>query len=166
MTNSIFSFIVSGDKNAVIKLIEKDKTIVNITDKMGRTPLMEAVIQRNFEICKELIDTGATVNCREKRNWTALHFAAQEYDFKIAELLLSSGAEVDAEDDNGNTPLFRSLFGSKGKGEVIKLLLQNGANREHKNKSGISPLELALQVTNFDLERYFVDVVCKDVEYV
>lgn len=155
MGEAIFSLIISGKQDAILQLVRQNKMVINSTDRMGRTPLMEAVIQRKFEICEFLIQAGADVNLREARKWTALHFAAQEYDYKIVELLLNSGADIDAEDHDGNTPLYRSLFGSKGQGEVIKLLLQRGADKDHKNQKGSSPWDLAQKVTNFDLKKYF-----------
>lgn len=155
MKENIFQSIISNDKGAVERFLLNEKAIVNEIDRMGRTPLMEAVIQRNLDICSILVKSGANVNAREMRNWTALHFAAQEYDSDIASYLIVNGAEIDAEDSDGNTPLFRCLFGSHGRGEVIRLLLQNGANKDHKNKSGVSPWDLAQQVTNFDLKQYF-----------
>jgi uncharacterized protein len=51
--------------------------------------------------------------------------------------------------------LFRSLFGSKGRGVVIKLLLQNGANKDKKNQHGVSPWDLAQKITNYDLKQHF-----------
>jgi hypothetical protein len=44
---------------------------------------------------------------------------------------------------------------SKGKGEGIKLLLASGADRNMKNKTGKSPLDIARVVTNFNLLQFF-----------
>jgi uncharacterized protein len=158
---NIFHLILSKDESSVSRLLLKNRAIINEVDKMGRTPLMEAVIQRQLDICRVLVQAGSNVNAREVRNWTALHFAAQEYDYEIVKYLIANGAEINAEDVDGNTPLFRCLFGSQGRGEVIKLMIEKGADKDHKNKSGVSPWDLAQKVTNFDLKQYFTNGMAK-----
>jgi uncharacterized protein len=151
----IFILILDGNLSGVKELITKERSVVNLRDKLGRTPLMEAVIKVDLSIVRELLSSGAEVNLHESAGWTALHFAAQAYSYEICKILLENNAEVDAVDNQGSTPLFRSLFGSKGRGEVIELLLNYGADKNKQNNSGNSPLKLAEQVTNFNLKEYF-----------
>ena len=89
------------------------------------------------------------------RVWTALHFAAQEGSLDISKLLLDNVARVDVQDAYGNTALNRAVFFSGGSGELIRLLLEHGADRNLKNRKGISPLDLANRTTNFDLKQFF-----------
>jgi ankyrin repeat protein len=63
---------------------------------------------------------------------------------------------VDAQDIHGNTPLSRAVFDSKGRGQVIKLLLSSGANKDLKNKHGISPEDLAKSIGNYDVSKLLV----------
>jgi len=157
MRNELMLLIMSGKVAAVRDMIKRNPSLINPMDKLARTPLMEAAIHSQYEICELLIQAGADVNAREKRKWTALHFAAQEDNRDVVKLLLENGAEVDAEDDYKNTPLLRSVLNCKGgRGEVIKLLLQHGADRHHKNKSGNSPWEIALKIANFDIKIHFM----------
>jgi ankyrin repeat protein len=71
-------------------------------------------------------------------------------------LLINSGAKVDAADKYGNTPLGRATFNSRGRGEVIRILLDHGANRDLPNKSGVSPVKLANTIGNYDVKQFFV----------
>ena len=135
--------------------MESDKKIINEKDKQGRTPLMEAIIFKKEEIAKYLIESGANINEQDNNGWCALHFAAQEFLVDTTKLLLEKKAKIDLQDSDGNTPLFRSLFSSQGRGDIISLLLSAGANKNLKNQSGVSPYELAKQVTNFNLLLYF-----------
>jgi ankyrin repeat protein len=66
---------------------------------------------------------------------SALHYAAQEYHCEMARLLLDSGASVDIQDKHGNTSLWRAVFNSRGRGDVISILLKAGARlpEEHAN---------------------------------
>jgi ankyrin repeat protein len=76
----------------------------------------------------------------------------------MARLLLDSGASVDPRDANGNTPLFRAVFNSRGRGELIGLLRQRGADANSTNKFGVSPVGLARTIANYDVARFFNDL--------
>lgn len=127
-------------------------------DKAGRSELHYAVVDRNPERVKELVRQGMSVNLADRNGWTPLHFAAQNYDEGMARLLLDSGASVDPRDANGNTPLFTAVFSSKGRGELIELLRQRGANPTSTNNFGVSPVTLARTIANYDVARFFNDL--------
>jgi uncharacterized protein len=127
----------------------------NVKDADGRTALMHAVIDGKDEIVDLLITHGSDVNTQDDRGFSALHFAAQNYRVKTAEALLRAGAAVDVRDGFGNTPLWRAVFNSQGRGEIIKLLLEHGADRQAKNKSGKSPIDLALTIGNYNVKQFF-----------
>jgi len=155
MSDDFLNLIRNGDINKVKKALESDKKIMNEKDSQGRTPLMEAIIFKKEEIAKFLIDSGADINEQDSDGWCALHFAAQEFSVAVTKLLIEKKAKIDLRDSNGNTPLFRSLFSSQGRGDIISLLLSAGANKDLSNQSGVSPYDLAKQVTNFNLLQYF-----------
>lgn len=152
---SVLHAIMDGNVNEISKALDKDKGLLRSTDKMGRTLLMEAAIFKRHDICKLLVSRGADVNAREKgRGWTALHFAAQECAPDITKLLLGGRAEVDVQDTHGNTPLCEAVFNSRGRGEVIRLLIEHGADRNLKNNSGVSPSDLARMITNYNVKQF------------
>ncbi len=124
---------------------------INTVDWGGRTMLMEAVIQKEYDLMKLLIDHGADPNIRDKRNWTALHFAAQNYDLRATQLLVEVGADVNAKDDYGNNAIFKAVMNFEGNGDVIQFLKSHGADFNEKNKSGISVLDVARRTSNYDL---------------
>lgn len=101
-----------------------------------------------------LIEGGADVSAQDSQGETALHFAAREHQLEAANLLLKAGALVDAQDVNGNTPLARAVFASRGRGELIQLLIASGANKENKNNYGMSPLDLAKSIGNYDVLQF------------
>ena len=121
-------------------------------------PLVEAVIGNNAETIKALLSSGVDVDQQDKIGYTALHYAAQNYLLDIALLLLEHKASVDAKDNYGNTPLFRAVFNSKGRGDMIQLLLRFGADKNLKNNHGVSPLELAKTIANYSIVQFFDDV--------
>ena len=124
---------------------------VNAVDSGGRTLLMQAAIDNNHELVKILLDHGADPNIREERNWTALHFAVQEYNPFSTKLLLKKGADVNAQDDYGNSVVSRAVMNSRGRGDVIQLLCEYGADVNLKNRSGISALDSAKNIANYDI---------------
>lgn len=60
----------------------------------------------------------------------------------MVEILLNHGADIEAQSERTkDTPL--SLACSGGRYEVVELLLNRGANKEHRNVSDYTPLSLA-----------------------
>lgn len=127
---------------------------IDATDKGGRTPLFYAAKDGDLAIVDELIRHGANPNAQDKALETPLHFAAREYQLETAHHLIESGANPNIPDDHGNTPLWRAVFESRGRGEMIRLLLSAGADKGQKNKHGSSPDDLARIIGNYDVARF------------
>ena len=130
----------------------------DILDPDGRTALMAAAIDAKPGAAQLLIDAGANVDVRDPGGWSALHFAAQSGSIEIARMLLDAGASVEPSDTHGNTPLFRATFESRGNGDMIELLRAHGADPRATNNAGVSPVELARTIANFDVAQFFDDV--------
>jgi ankyrin repeat protein len=133
----------------------RDGLDINTVDSGGRTLLMEAVIKGDHELVEMLLAHGADVNISDHRNWTALHFAAQAFDLTSVRALIEYGGDVNAQDDFGNTPLWRATFNSRGRGDVIKFMLAHGADKNLKNNSGISAMDLAATGSKYDTRQFF-----------
>ena len=127
----------------------------NERDSDDRTPLLYAAIDNKLQIAKLLLDSGADVDTQDASGNSALHYAAQEHHAEIASLLIGHRAAVDIEDVHGNTPLWRAVFNSRGRGELIALLLRAGADPSRRNKHGRTPLDLAQSIANFDVGQFF-----------
>ncbi len=123
-------------------------------DRVGRTELHYAALEADLSKVKELLLASADPNASDDNGVTPLHFAAQSHSYAVMEALILAGASVDSVDANGNTPLSDAVFHSDG-GDLIKLLLRSGADRNKENNYGISPLELAKSIDNFDLVQFF-----------
>lgn len=125
---------------------------------MGRMPLHYAAADGDATRTRELLAAGAPPDQPDSAGWTPLHFAAQSHAVEIAFMLLEAGASVDPRDNHGNTPLFRAVFASQGRGEMISLLRQRGANPMSINGAGQTPVGLARHIGNYEVARYFGDL--------
>ena len=121
------------------------KDSVNEKDRDGRGWLSNAIVWiPEVDVLKGLLNLGADVNAADQRRWTPLHFAAQERHAEIAKLLIQNGAAVDPVDKFGNTPLGNATYGQGGL-EVMRILMEAGADPKRKNEYGSSPMDQATQ---------------------
>lgn len=117
--------------------------------------MYEVVLDNNIEEVKKALSNCDVDEQEETTGFTALHYCAQNKYLDIAKFLIDNGAAVDIKDNYGNTPLFKAVFFSEGKTEMIKLLLDAGANPNEKNDSDVSPKELAENIGSFDVTECF-----------
>ena len=127
----------------------------------GRTDLHHAAADANVPRVRELLIQGLDPRAVDSSGWTPLHLAAQTHNAAIITLLLDAGAEVDAQDENGNTPLWKAVFECRGRGDCIELLRSGGADPTKANLHGVSAMDLARTIANFDVARWFADLPLK-----
>jgi ankyrin repeat protein len=127
-------------------------------DEMRRSPLHYAALRNDIEAAQDSLQAGDAPDLEDVEGFTPLHFAAQEWSVEVAELLLDHGARVDATNRYGNTPLWVAVFNSRGRGELIRLLREQGADPRKENTSGQTPLKLARSIDNYDVAQYFADI--------
>lgn len=127
-------------------------------DRAGRSPFHYAALEGDTRRIAELMEAGEELDSPDFNGFTALHFAAQEYQVDAARMLLDQGAQVDLVNDFGNTPLFVAVANSLGRGDLIALLRERGADVLHANFSGQTPIGLARLIGNFDVAQFFSDI--------
>jgi uncharacterized protein len=126
-----------------------------LKDQEGRTLFFHAVLSGKIDIINWIYSKGVEINQKDNIGWTVLHYAVQNNLVEVSNLLISFGSDVNAQDNHGNSVLWRAVFESKGKGEIISLLILNNANPNLKNNYNISPFELANTISNYDVKRFF-----------
>lgn len=118
--------------------------------------LVSYIIVNDIEKFFDFFDRSSlTVNSQDKSGRIFLHYAAQYNVVEIGKKLIDRGADVNAKDTNGNNVLWIATFALQGKGDFIKLLLSNGANKTTKNHYGVSPDDLTNRIDNHDLKQFF-----------
>ena len=98
---------------------------------------------------------GTDPNASDLAGDAALHFAARGFRCDVAKALPDAGAWVDPVNLHGNTRLPGAVFESRGRGEMIRLLLARGADRSRRNRHGVPPVECANNIANFDVRQHF-----------
>jgi ankyrin repeat protein len=141
-------------KGFQISMLEFDD--LNFIDDEGRSLIFYAVLEGQFNAVKLLIEKNINLNIRDANGWTPLHYAVSEHYLEISNLLIEKGVEVNSKDNFGNTIIWRAVFTSKGRGEIIESLLNHGANPLIKNDSDISALELAKTIGNYDVKQFLL----------
>ncbi|KAI5848411.1 ankyrin repeat-containing domain protein [Tricharina praecox] len=108
-------------------------------DSEGRTPLALAVYKGYDDICKLLVEAGASIDM--SRGIGIMHKAVQVWGVKSVQQLLKVGVDIEEDDSEGRTPL--ALAAYKGYEHICKLLLGAGADFEKVDFQGRTPLALA-----------------------
>ncbi|XP_034949608.1 ankyrin-1-like [Chelonus insularis] len=111
--------------------------------RIGRTPLLEACHHGNNEAVKVLLENHANPNAMDWFGRTALHFSCErkhKTTSSIIQLLLEHNAYTEAVNWVGRTPLFVACL--KGNNEAVKILLENHANPNVRDRNGETALHL------------------------
>ena len=119
-----------------------------IKDISNKSPLLLAFDHNNYEYVKLLLKYGANPNQQMNDGFgsTLLHSACLNGKLSLTKILLEHGADVNALDNLKQTPINLAIIEGnfdEQKIEVIKELLQNGANVNLKDSDGYITLHSA-----------------------
>ena len=137
-------------------LLESDTFFqdLNIQDNVGFTALIKASQIRHIKIVRFLLDAGAEVNIQNNEGKTALIWASQKGYIDIIRLLLEVDANPNIIDYAGNTALIEASQMQSGRRdnrhiEIIRLLLDAGADLYIRNNEGMIAYDVALINYNY-----------------
>lgn len=150
----------NGQSKDVLALLEAGVGINSISHTpQTQTALMASAHESQTETVQVLIERGANVNA-EVDGITALHWATRGPNPRpVIRMFIDVGADLNMADDTGLTPLMWVvkrgfsdfiLYGQTNTLEIVKNLVQAGADIHRKNKSG----ETAVDIANGEIERY------------
>ena len=161
-----------GDERLVAKALDRGAKIDQRYEfnRKIMTPIVEAAVQRNYEMTEILLKAGADPNQAQKNGETALGNAAQNGDYMIAlalleagadpnavtpvgpvlaiahniammHLLISHGGSLDLPDRDGDIPIVGPI--TAGDYQAAYFLKVCGSNLGQRNENGLSPLDIA-----------------------
>jgi ankyrin repeat protein len=133
----------TGNLEDVRRLVN-DGTPVNAIDTEKRTPLMFASFNGHAPVAEYLLDVGAEIDSKDSNGRTALMYASSGPFGETVKLLLTRGAEVNVQ---GTLEGFTSLMTAAAEGqlEVVRHLLDHGADRSLEDTDGDTALTFARQ---------------------
>lgn len=130
-----------GSMKVTAFLLDQPSVQVEARNPRGESPLMMAALKGHLDVAKRLIGRKADVN---KPGWAPLHYAAthaEPVSIEMVRLLLEHHAYIDAASPNKTTPLM--MAAQYGLPEVVKLLLEEGADPLLRNEQGLTAIDFA-----------------------
>jgi hypothetical protein len=163
---SLAKAVWDDDVDKIYEEVKKNPQIINYQEsKYGKTLLHLSSYNNNFKSFKELLKLGANPNIADSSHCsTPLIEVAQSFENKLkyAEELIKYHANVNyIECSEGNleqktnlTPLIAAS--GRNNLEMVKLLVENGANINYTNSNDEDAISLATLSKNYDIVLYLL----------
>ncbi|ORY21874.1 ankyrin, partial [Neocallimastix californiae] len=142
-------------------LINNEKILLNIPNKLGEIPLITILKYNDCniifkkEIIEQLLLKGANINLTFKHKNSPLIYSIQEKSLILTELLIQNGATINFIDDYGDTPLIYAV--KENSYPIVKLLIENNANVNYTDEQGYTPLFYAVRSDSISLVKLLIE---------
>jgi ankyrin repeat protein len=134
-----------GERDAVLQLLRAGANINAIEEEgvpKGATPLLLAILNGHVKTAQLLIRRGARQDLADEKGRLPLPSAAENgYDLLVRDLIRAGGEPNLKSGLNEDTLLI--IAAAKEHEKVIKVLLENGADKKATNKFGETALDIA-----------------------
>jgi len=152
-----FNLLIASGKGydkEVLRLLKLGAD-VNVRTDEGVTPLMYAVQNEHFEVCKIFLLNDAQPNLKPYNGIPALITAVKIGNLEIAEYLIRKGANVDITDNEGITSLmYAAAFNDY---EICDMLIYYNASVNLQDYEGNTALLVAAYYGNTDIVRLLIN---------
>ncbi|XP_052078938.1 uncharacterized protein LOC127716727 [Mytilus californianus] len=163
LANDISPFLIStfqGFSDVVYALLKISGTsIVNITDKVGRTALYIAAEFNDIHTGTVLLNGKCDLNISRKDKYhegeTPLHIAAFKSNLRFVQLLIENHVDIDQLNVMQMTALH--ISSTKDDKNLVKYLLDNGANPNIPNTKMNTPLHTAVAKGNTVIVEFLIN---------
>lgn len=117
--------------------------------------LMEIASEDFDQSESKILENKTLITQKDANHRAILHWAAVMGKQRLVELLLTfQECPIDDEDDTGATPLI--LASLKGSLSICKMLIERGANVNHRNTNGHTPVKYASSKNHKELLQYLL----------
>lgn len=182
MANEIFDAIRTGDPARVTSLVAADPANARARDDAGVSAIMQAVYQRRRAIVDllrrqigdlDIFEAAALGDTSRLRSlvrdhpdlvctfsadgFTALHFASFFSQPEAAQELLDNGADPNAVTTNESKLAVINSAAASNNSELVKMLLQEGANPDAQQHGGFTALHAAAQHNNKEMAKALLE---------
>ncbi len=140
---TIWEAAALGRSDLVLKLLDRDSSLVNAFAPDGVTPLSLAAFFNAPSTVRLLLDRGAEIAAvaRNVMKVQALHAAVASRNAETVALLINRGADVNARQQVGYTPLMGAASG--GREDLADMLLRHGADPSLVSEDGKTAASIA-----------------------
>ena len=155
LNQNLYFAAVTSQSKATLDFVKNYNKDVNAVNSNGDTPLLLSITLDNPEIMKKLIDLGA--NIEQKTRTTPLwHAYDNSGGTKISclKVLAENGVNFNEKDKLGDTPLIKSISGTKN--ELTIAFIQWGADVNIADSKGNTPVQIAVQRKNTKILSYLI----------
>ena len=154
--NRFLAAIEQGKTTEVLASIISDGVDINVTDRIGRTPLMIAASKDDLDVMKFLLSHNVNVNESSKSSReTALMITANNLNLDACKLLIQNGALINNVSESKATALHMAVFATCEEFEddiaVIDLLVNSGAKFNSKDEDGKTCVDIAMEHERNDI---------------
>ncbi|CAH2278105.1 cortactin-binding 2 [Pelobates cultripes] len=147
LTTHLHHAAAQGNVTLLSMLLNEEELDLNHLCKDGLSTLYFAAANGHSDCVKMLLTSGAHVDATVSNGFTALCTAAAQGHYKCAEILIAFNADINHV-GGGQTPLY--LACQNGNSEIVKLLLEAGADRSIVTKDGRTAIHATVEIGNVD----------------
>ncbi len=152
-----------GNLEAVRVLLSAGAKPNAAENNAGQTALMMAIVEKHVAVTEALVNGGADIKLGSKSGFTPLMFAVQQGDVEAIRTLIKAGADVNSVQTGTKlTPII--IASAMLHGDVVDLLLANGANPNAIDSRGYTALHLVVRDTDYGMDLRTKDTVTRIVK--
>jgi cytochrome c len=144
----------------LVALIALPLVIMQLTGCATMTPLTAAAKEGDIAMISKLLNEGAKIDESNSAKWSGapLYWSLFNCKYEAAELLINKGANVNLADSFGTAPLYMAVCCENVDLSLIELLIQKGADLDHKNTpEGLTSLHYAISSKSDDVARLLIE---------
>ncbi len=169
--DELVSLATDGDIEKFVSYVKQGE-LLNTADKDGHSPLFAAMFGPP-ELTNKILELGAPIEQKDALGFTPLISASLLGYPQVVDKLLEKGANIEARNTDGQTALLISVLGlSVNQGDtsatadirwhnqweqVIRVLLERGADVNSVDNRGVSPLFIAIFSQDYELCRSLIE---------
>lgn len=140
----------------IVELLIEHNAEVNAQTSQGNTPLMYACAGGHEDVVKLLLKNGANVEDHNENGHTPLMEAASAGHVNVASILVEHGASINTHSNEFKESAL-TLACYKGHLEMVRFLLEAGADQEHKTDEMHTALMEASMDGHVEVARLLLD---------
>ncbi|WEK03425.1 MAG: ankyrin repeat domain-containing protein [Candidatus Devosia phytovorans] len=147
-TIALAEAMLSGDTSRMEELVGAGAD-PNARGTDGMSLAEWEIMREGRSALRTLLRLGADPAAPGWHGGTAMHLAAQYQNDSYLRLLVEVGGDVDAADGRmARSPIFNALMARRP--DNVRFLLEHGATLDFADRNGVTPLQLAARINDFD----------------